>query len=195
MTSEHRITEQLVVHKPFSKEAKELLTPENGFWICTIEPKSLGQVLLQNAACFGYVVPCERLSNLVLPTAFEVAIPIDSDGRARPIAESNNLLPSGQRTMIEEYDRVIGIPDVKVIIGHASVIAQSVIKYQQQQHRRVKLIDRFCACTPDEVGNDYRYACVTQYDTGQLCIGSWWADERNSRIRVLPVVVPVGLEI
>lgn len=174
-------------------KARELLTPKEGFWICTVEPKPLGLVVSENKPFFGYVTDSRTLLDLPIPVAFEVAFPVDSKGKARPIQGSNNTPLDEQDAMIGEFGQNLGIDGVRAVMQHASVVSQADIKHQKEIEE--KFIVGFFARTPDQTFRSHVAYVGRFHDAHLLDVPYWYRAHGSQGVWALPAVVPADLEI
>ncbi len=172
-------------------QAKEVLQRNHAFF--TIRPESLNQLLVKDGEFFGYVDPSEHLRALAPRQTFEIAIPVNSKGRAEAIARSNNLPLLDQDLMNKDYAQKLVIPGIKSVTGTVSIYSQADI--QQQREGRGKLIVGFYARTGDETVAPYVADVGRIYVDYLLNVRGWYRGRGDGYVRALPVVVPAQIEI
>lgn len=190
------ISKQLVMtgeqKKALKARAKEFEDVKD-FAFFTIPSKSIAQQLVENPDYFDFVNDSPTLRNLVMPLTFDMAIPVDKNKQAVPIANSSGLPLDAQREMDENFGKSLAKEGLKSVMVHAYALTYADITSQEQTGK--KLIVGFYSRTQDPtVGPSV--ANVGRIDPDyRLGVSDWHRDYGHRHVHALPAVVPMELEI
>ncbi len=187
------------VHRNLVKETFDLLGnlrgPTNGereifvregFVFLTVEAKSLGQFVEENAEYFGHVNPSAGLRAYTPPQNFEIAI----NYKQVRVPQSNNSSQEEQLRMIEEYskDKIEKlIPSARAIMLPATAYAQADFAFQKIPDSQ--LLTDFWARALDTTVESSVAHVGRGHPDGPLGVGGWCRDDGFHLVWAVPAVV------